>query len=79
MIASARMYSWAPSLAAAWRRLLAWVGTTAGVDLAIMDELDPTPLDDLLLARFDRVAPADFAVFLDRERAARDAGYPKLT
>jgi len=49
------------------------------VDLAIMDESDPTPLDDLLLARFDRVAPADFAVFLDRERAARDAGYPKLT
>jgi len=25
------------------------------------------------------VAAADFAVFLDRERAARDAGYPKLT
>jgi len=42
-------------------------------------ESDPTPLDDLLLARFDRVAAADFAVFLDRERAARDAGYPKLT
>jgi|SRR5215475_10248581 len=35
-------------------------------------------LDDLLLSRFDRVSPADFAVFLDRERAARDAGYPKL-
>ena len=35
-------------------------------------------LDELLLARFDRVTPADFAVFLDRERAARDAGYPKL-
>jgi ABC-type phosphate/phosphonate transport system substrate-binding protein len=35
-------------------------------------------LDDLLLARFDRVSPPDFAVFLDRERAARDAGYPKL-
>lgn len=35
-------------------------------------------LDDLLLARFDRVSPADFEVFLERERAARDAGYPKL-
>ena len=35
-------------------------------------------LDDLLLARFERVTPADFEVFLERERAARDAGYPKL-
>ena len=35
-------------------------------------------LDDLLLIHFDRVAAADFEVFLDRERAARDAGYPKL-
>jgi ABC-type phosphate/phosphonate transport system substrate-binding protein len=35
-------------------------------------------LDDLLLARFDRVSPADFEVFLERERAAGDAGYPKL-
>ena len=47
MIASARMYSWSPSLAAAWRRLLGWVGKSAGVDLAIMDESDPTPLDEL--------------------------------
>jgi ABC-type phosphate/phosphonate transport system substrate-binding protein len=35
-------------------------------------------LDDVLLARFDRVTPADFEIFLERERAARDAGYPKL-
>jgi ABC-type phosphate/phosphonate transport system substrate-binding protein len=35
-------------------------------------------LDDLLVARFDRVTPADFEVFLDRERGARYAGYPKL-
>jgi len=41
------MYSWSPSLASAWRRLLGWVGKTAGVDLAIMDESDPTPLDKL--------------------------------
>jgi ABC-type phosphate/phosphonate transport system substrate-binding protein len=43
------------------------------------DAADARPLlDDLLLARFDCVSPADFDIFLDRERAARDAGYPKL-
>ena len=47
MIASARMYSWSPSLASAWHRLLAWVGKTAGVDLAILYQSDPTPLDEL--------------------------------
>lgn len=35
-------------------------------------------LDDLLLTRFDRVTAADFDVFLERERAARDAGYARL-
>ena len=35
-------------------------------------------LDDVLLLRFDRVSPGDFEIFLERERAARDAGYPKL-
>jgi ABC-type phosphate/phosphonate transport system substrate-binding protein len=35
-------------------------------------------LDALLLARFVRVGPDDFQVFLDRERAAEAAGYPKL-
>ena len=47
MIASARMYSWSPSLASAWHRLLEWVAKTAGVDLTIMDQADPTPLDEL--------------------------------
>ena len=35
-------------------------------------------LADLLLARFDRVTPSDFDIFLERERAARDAGYATL-
>jgi ABC-type phosphate/phosphonate transport system substrate-binding protein len=35
-------------------------------------------LDELLLARFVRVAPEDFEVFLERQRAAEAAGYPKL-
>ena len=35
-------------------------------------------LDDVLLTRFDRVTPAAFEVFLQREQAAKDAGYPKL-
>lgn len=41
------MYAWSPSLGAAWRRLLAWVAARAGVDLSVMDERDPTPLDEL--------------------------------
>jgi len=47
MIASARMYAWSPSLASAWRRLLEWVGTTARVDLAVIDQSGPTSLDEL--------------------------------
>jgi len=47
LIASARMYAWSPSLGAAWRRLLSWVAGRANVDLAVMDERDPTPLDEL--------------------------------
>jgi ABC-type phosphate/phosphonate transport system substrate-binding protein len=35
-------------------------------------------LDELLLSRFVRVTPAAFDVFLDRQRAAEAAGYPKL-
>jgi len=35
-------------------------------------------LDDLLLLRFDRVSPADFEIFLERDRAARAAGYTRL-
>jgi ABC-type phosphate/phosphonate transport system substrate-binding protein len=33
MIASARLYEWAPPLVTAWRRLLEWVTARAGVDL----------------------------------------------
>jgi ABC-type phosphate/phosphonate transport system substrate-binding protein len=47
MIASARMYSWSPSLAAAWNRLLGWVSGRAGVPLEVMDQADPMPLDDI--------------------------------
>src|SRR6266487_3417594 len=46
-IASARMYAWSPSLAASWRRLLSSIVARAGVDVAVMDEHDPTPLDEL--------------------------------
>jgi ABC-type phosphate/phosphonate transport system substrate-binding protein len=47
MIASARMYSWSPTLAAAWNGLLDWVAARAGVPLQIMDQADPMPLDDI--------------------------------
>ena len=35
-------------------------------------------LDALLLARFVRVEPGVFEIFLERERAAEAAGYAKL-
>jgi ABC-type phosphate/phosphonate transport system substrate-binding protein len=41
------MYSWSPSLAAAWHRLLAAVSARAGVPMTVMDHADPTPLDEL--------------------------------
>src|SRR5712692_8998297 len=47
MIASARMYSWSPSLAAAWHRLLGWVAAKAAVPMTVMDASDPTSLDEL--------------------------------
>jgi ABC-type phosphate/phosphonate transport system substrate-binding protein len=47
MIASARMYSWSPPLALAWRRLLEWAASRSGVPLQILDHADPTPLDEL--------------------------------
>src|SRR5213078_4815918 len=47
VIASARMYAWSPSLAAAWQRLLDWVATAAGVELAVIDQSTPTNLDEL--------------------------------
>jgi hypothetical protein len=37
VIASARLYEWAPSLTAAWRRLLEWVSARAGVGLEFLD------------------------------------------
>jgi len=46
-IASARMYSWAPSVTRAWRRLLEWVSARAGVPLEVLDQADPLPLDEL--------------------------------
>ena len=175
LVASARMYAWSLSLTAAWRRLLAAIIARAGVDVSVLDEHDPTPLDELwqrrdlgcafmcgypwalrpdrprvlaspvpsppryggravyvtdfivrhdspytrleetfgktiaystehshsgynapryhllayrtperptldalLLSRFVRVDPRELEVFLDRERAAQSAGYPKL-
>ena len=48
MIASARMYSWSPSLLAAWRRLLEWVGERSGVGFDVLDpSAEPASLDDL--------------------------------
>jgi len=41
------MYSWSPSLAAAWHRLLDWVSARSGVAMNVMDQADPTPLDEL--------------------------------
>jgi ABC-type phosphate/phosphonate transport system substrate-binding protein len=41
------MYSWSPSLAAAWHRLLDWVAARASVPMTVMDQADPTPLDEL--------------------------------
>jgi ABC-type phosphate/phosphonate transport system substrate-binding protein len=35
-------------------------------------------LADVLLTRFERVTASDFEVFLERERAAKEAGYPRL-
>lgn len=46
-VASARMYSWSPTLTAAWHRLLAWVSERAGVPLAVLDQADPLPLEEL--------------------------------
>lgn len=46
-IASAQMYSWAPSLTAAWRRLLEWVAARADVPLAVLDQSGVRPLAEL--------------------------------
>ena len=48
MIASARMYSWSPSLLAAWQRLLQWVGERSGAGFDVLDpSSEPASLDDL--------------------------------
>ena len=48
MIASARMYSWSPSMRAAWRRLLEWVAERSGVPFEVLDpSAEPMSLDDL--------------------------------
>jgi len=41
------MYSWAPSLSAAWRRFLSAIVARAAVDVTVLEEGDPTPLDEL--------------------------------
>ena len=46
-IASARMYSWSPTLTAAWRRLLEWVASRAEAPLDVLELADPYPLEKL--------------------------------
>jgi ABC-type phosphate/phosphonate transport system substrate-binding protein len=41
------MYSWSPTLTAAWRRLLEWVSERADVPLAVLNLADPYPLEEL--------------------------------
>jgi ABC-type phosphate/phosphonate transport system substrate-binding protein len=51
--------------------------TRALLDAHTAPELAAT-LEELLIARFAAVKPGDFEVFLERQRAAEAAGYPKL-
>jgi ABC-type phosphate/phosphonate transport system substrate-binding protein len=46
-VASARMYSWSPTLTAAWRRLLEWVAARSGGELKVLELADPYPLEEL--------------------------------
>jgi ABC-type phosphate/phosphonate transport system substrate-binding protein len=46
-VASARMYSWSPSLTAAWRGLLDWVAARSGGGLEVLELADPYPLEKL--------------------------------
>jgi len=46
-IASARMYSWSPTLTAAWRRLLEWVVAHSGGEVKVLELADPYPLEEL--------------------------------
>jgi ABC-type phosphate/phosphonate transport system substrate-binding protein len=51
--------------------------TRALLEVHTAPEMTET-LDELLLSRFVRVQPANLEVFLERQRAAEAAGYPKL-
>jgi len=46
-VASARMYSWSPTLTAAWKRLLEWVSVRAGGVMQVLEIADPYPLEEL--------------------------------
>ena len=46
-VASARMYSWSPTLTAAWKRLLQWVSARAGGVMQVLEIADPYPLEEL--------------------------------
>ncbi len=46
-VASARMYSWSPTLTAAWRRLLEWVAARSGGAVTVLELADPYPLEEL--------------------------------
>ena len=46
-VASARMYSWSPTLTAAWKRLLEWVSARAGNVMQVLEIADPYPLEEL--------------------------------
>jgi ABC-type phosphate/phosphonate transport system substrate-binding protein len=46
-VASARMYSWSPTLTAAWKRLLEWVSARAGGVMQVLEIADPYPLETL--------------------------------
>jgi ABC-type phosphate/phosphonate transport system substrate-binding protein len=51
--------------------------TAALLEVDQAPDMKPT-LEDLLLTRFVPTRPEDFRVFLERQRAAEAAGYPKL-
>jgi ABC-type phosphate/phosphonate transport system substrate-binding protein len=62
-----------PSLPAEARERL----TAALLEVDQVPDMKPT-LEDLLLTRFVSTRPEDFRVFLERQRAAEAAGYPRL-
>jgi ABC-type phosphate/phosphonate transport system substrate-binding protein len=72
MIACARMYASAPSLAAGWRRVLEWVASRSGVELDVVEHAYPASLD-ALWAREDMGC-----VFMCGYPWARTARRPRL-